>query len=270
MKKIAVALLSLTLISNAACADSSDVVATYSGGKVTSTEVMKHFQHILDKQKETMDKKFSDLDKQMQESLVRSFINVQLMNKEAEKLGIADSDSFKEKLKTAKNYMMQQELFELKTKDVMSQEAVDQEYKKLVKALKGQKEVKVSHILLDSEENAKEAKSKVIKSGNFEKVAKELSKDESSKVQGGSLGYITKGRLVPEFEEKAFSMKKNEVSNPVKTQFGWHIIKVHDIRDRQVPKQEQIENELKGKLANDAIKKYIEELEKNAKIELKI
>ena len=270
MKKLAIALLSATLISSAACADNSDVVATYSGGKVTSVEVMKHFQPILDRQNETAGKKFSELDQQMKETMIRNYINNKLLRKEAEDLGITKSQEFKDKMKNAETYLIQQELFELKTKDVVSDQAVSQEYDKLVKALKGQKEYKVSHILVDSEQAAKNAKSQVIKTGSFNKVAKELSKDEASRAQGGSLGYMPKGMLMPEFEEKMVSMKKNEVSNPVKTQFGWHIIKLHDIRNRKIPEKKQIENELKNKLANDAIRSYIQGLEKNANIELKI
>ncbi|MGC0371791.1 MAG: hypothetical protein DGJ47_000491 [Rickettsiaceae bacterium] len=270
MKKLAIALLSITLISNSACGESGEVVATYSGGKVTSQEVMDQFKFILDQQKENKGKKFTDLDKKFQEVLVKNYITMKLIMKEADKLGITKSAEFQERLKNTKKQLIQQEIFQLKSKDAITQAAVDAEYKKIVAMRKGQKEIEVSHILVDSEKLAKEIKGKVFKGNSFEKLAKQYSNDDISKVKGGNLGYISKNMMVPEFEEKVFAMKKNEVSNPVKTNFGWHVIKVHNIRDIKMPKQSEVENELRSKLANDAIRKYLDDLEKSADIELKI
>lgn len=268
MKKIAIALLLLTLVGNSACANNDDIVATYSGGKVSEGQVMSQFAPMLDKQPETKGKKFSDLDKKLQEALIKSYINMKLLRKEADNLGLTKTTDFKHKLENAENVLVQQTLFEHKTKDLITDKAVETEYQDFKNSLKGQKEIQVSHILVDSESKAKEVKEQ-LKSTSFEKLAEKYSKDEASKVKGGSIGYITKGRLVPEFEEKAFNMKKNEVSDPVKTNFGWHLIKIYDIRDIQIPEKKDIEQELKGKIANDAIMKYIDTLEKDAKIEIK-
>ncbi len=268
MKKIAIALLSMTLLGSSACANNDDIVATYSGGKVSVGQVMNQFEQMLDKQPETKGKKFTDLDKKLQEALIKSYINMKLLRKEADNLGLTKTADFKNKLENAENVLVQQTLFEYKTKDLMTDKAIETEYQNLKNSLKGQKEIQVSHILVDSESKAQEVKEQ-LKNTSFEKLAEKYSKDEASKVKGGNIGYITKGRLVPEFEEKAFAMKKDEVSSPVKTNFGWHIIKVSDIRDIQVPAKNDIEQEIKGKIAQEAIMKYVETLEKNAKIEIK-
>ncbi|MBY0534000.1 MAG: SurA N-terminal domain-containing protein [Rickettsiaceae bacterium] len=102
MKKVAIALLSVTLISSSACAENKDaenknIVATYSEGEVTSEQVMEQFKPMLDMQPENKDKKFSELDKNVQEMLVKGFINQKLFEKEAEKLGIRSSEEFKKK-----------------------------------------------------------------------------------------------------------------------------------------------------------------------------
>ncbi|GAB4162600.1 MAG: peptidylprolyl isomerase [Rickettsiaceae bacterium] len=270
MKKIAIVLLSATLLSSSACADNSDVVATYSGGQVTSEQVMQQFKPMLDMQTENKGKKFSEFDKNMQELLVRGFINQKLFEQEAEKQGIRKTEEFKKKLKLAEDQILQQELIERQLKLAVTDKLIDEEYNKLVKELKGQKEVKTSHILVDTEEKAKEIKKKLNKGGNFVDLARELSKDEGSKANGGELGYVRKGQLVPEFESKAFAMKKDEVSDPVKTQFGWHIIKVLDSRDIKAPTKEQAMGGLRSKLSREAIEKYISDLADKANIELKI
>ncbi len=275
MKKVAIALLSVTLISNSACAENKEaenknIIATYSEGEVTSEQVMEQFKPMLDMQPENKDKKFSELDKNVQEMLVKGFINQKLFEKEAEKLGIRSSEDFKKKVKAAESQLLQQELIERQLKTAVTDKLIDDEYNKLVKELKGQKEVKVAHILVDTEEKAKEIKKKLNKGSKFEDLVKEFSKDEGSKANGGELGYVMKGQLVPEFESKAFSMKQDEISDPVKTQFGWHIIKALDSRDVKIPPKEQALNGIKGKLSRDAIEKYITELSDKAKIELKL
>ena len=275
MKKVAIALLSVTLISSSACAENKDaenknIVATYSEGEVTSEQVMEQFKPMLDMQPENKDKKFSELDKNVQEMLVKGFINQKLFEKEAEKLGIRSSEEFKKKVKAAENQLLQQELIERQLKTAVTDKLIDEEYNKLAKELKGQKEIRVAHILVDTEEKAKEIKKKLNKGSKFEDLVKEFSKDEGSKANGGELGYVMKGQLVPEFENKAFSMKQDEISDPVKTQFGWHIIKALDSRDVKIPPKEQALNGIKGKLSRDTIEKYITELSAKAKIELKL
>ena len=275
MKKVAIALLSVTLISSSACAENKEaenknIVATYSEGEVTSEQVMEQFKPMLDMQPENKDKKFSELDKNVQEMLVKGFINQKLFEKEAEKLGIRSSEDFKKKIKAAESQLLQQELIERQLKTAVTDKLIDEEYNKLAKELKGQKEIRVAHILVDTEEKAKEIKKKLNKGSKFEDLVKECSKDEGSKANGGELGYVMKGQLVPEFENKAFSMKQDEISDPVKTQFGWHIIKALDSRDVKIPPKEQALNGIKGKLSRDTIEKYITELSAKAKIELKL
>ena len=270
MKKLAIVFLSVMLFTSSVLARGEQVVATYNGGKVNSDQVMEQFKPFLAMQPENKNKKFSELDKNTQELLVRGYINQKLFEKEAEKLGVRNSNGFKEKLKAAESQLLQQELIERHLKTAVTDKMVEEEYKKLVASLKGQKEVKVSHILVDTEEKAKEIKKKLNKGSKFETLVKAFSKDEGSKTNSGELGYVMKGQLVPEFESKAFSMKKGEISDPVKTQFGWHIIRVLDLRDVKIPSKEQAINGLKGKLSREAIEKYFTKLADQANVELKL
>ena len=104
-----------------------------------------------------------------------------------------------------------------------------------------QEEIHARHILLPTEDEAKAALARVKGGEDFAKVATELSKDPAG--DGGDLGWFTKDRMVPEFSEAAFKLKKGEVSEPVKTQFGWHIIKVEDTRTKTFPPFEQVKDQ---------------------------
>jgi peptidylprolyl isomerase/peptidyl-prolyl cis-trans isomerase C len=221
-------------------------------------------------QPETKGKKFSELDNNLQENLARTYVNGKLLEQEAKTSGIESSKEFQDKLNNLKAQMIQRELIEKYIKSAVTDKMVDEEYNKLVASLKAKEEVKVSHILVDNEKTAKDIKKKLNKGEKFAALAKTFSKDEGSKVNGGEIGYVTKGTLVPEFEDKALSMKVNEVSDPVKTQFGWHIIKVLDKRPAKIPSKEEALANIKAKLNREAVEKYIEDLTKKADIKLNL
>lgn len=251
--------LSATLLSSTALADR--VVAKYKGGEVTEDQIMAQFGPALNMQPENKGKKFSELDKNLQEMLVKGYINSKLLEKEADKMKIRDTEDFKTKIKAAETQILQQEVIERILKDKVTDAMVDAEYTTMVNNLKGKEEVKTAHILVDTEEKAKEIKKKLNKgSTNFAELVKEFSKDESSKATGGEIGYVVKGQLVPEYEEKAFTLKKNDISDPVKTQFGWHIIKMLDKRTVQVPTKEQALPSIRNKLSREIVEKYFGDL----------
>lgn len=268
MKRISLIFLSASLLANIAFADEDKIVATYKGGEVKESQVMLQFQPILAAQPGGKDKKFVDLDGNLQETLVRAYINVRLLEEEAKSSGIESSKEFQDKLSKVKDQMIQQELMESYVKSHITEKMINDEYDKLAANLKGKEEVKVSHILVETEKEAITIKSKLDKGENFVKLAKEMSKDEGSKLAGGEIGYITSGQLVPEFEEKALSMKINEISSPVKTQFGWHVIRVLDKRPAQIPPKEDALANIRNKLSREIIEKHFAELANKADIKI--
>lgn len=270
MRKLAIVFLSATLLTSSSFADKSQVVATYTGGDVTSAQIMEQFKPMLESQEEHKGKKFSELDKNLQEAIVKGYINQKLFEKEVEKLGIRNSEEFKKKVTAAEAQLLQQEFVEGYLKTAVTDKIVDAEYLTMIDKLKGQKEVKVSHILVDTEEKAKEIKKKLDKGSKFETLVTECSKCEGSKSNGGELGYVLKGQLVPEFESKAFSMKKDEISDPVKTQFGWHIIRVLDFRDVKIPSREEADSNIRSQLSREAMESYFAKLSDQANIQLKL
>lgn len=268
MKKLATLLLSATLLSGSAYADADKAVATFKGGEIKESEIMTQFKEVLSRDPNFKDKQFSDLDAKLQEGLVKAYVNTKLLTIDAKNSGLENSKEFQEKLTSMKEQMLQQKVIEDYLKKTVTDSMIDTEYNKLVEALKGKEEIKASHILVDSEEKAKEAKKKLSKGSKFEDVVKEFSKDDSTKAAGGVLGYFREGQVVPEFEKKAFAMKVGEISDPVKTQFGWHIIKVEDKRKVKAPSKDEAKQEVVSRLNREAVEKFFDELAKKYNLKM--
>ena len=150
-------------------------------------------------------------------------------------------------------------------KDAVTPEKLQQTYDLAAKADKPQTEIHARHILVDTEAAA-EAALKRIKAGeDFAKVAKEVSKDGGA--DGGDLGWFTKDRMIPEFADAAFKLNEGEVSDPVKTQFGWHIIKVEGKRQTTFPPFDQVKGQVEAFVVQQAQSQLIQQLRKDAKIE---
>jgi len=147
------------------------------------------------------------------------------------------------------------------TEDVLKQE--NEIFKKRV----GNTEYQLSHILVDTEDEAKKAAADLKKGAKFAKVAKSMSKDTGSKDKGGDLGWTIPAKFVQPLAEAVLQLKKGQVSAPVQTQYGWHLIKLENTRDLKLPPLEDMKASLENNLQQQAISKYIEELRGKAKIE---
>ncbi len=268
MKRTSIIFLSASLLASVAFADDDKILATYKGGEVKESQVMKEFQPLLANQPGVKDKKFSDFELNLQKTLVQGYIDAKLLEQEAAKSGIESSKEFQDKFDNIKKQMVNQELLERYVKANVTEQMINARYDKLIASLKGKEEIKVSHILVGSEKEAIKVKNRLNKGEKFAKLAKELSKDEGTKANGGEIGYVMSGQLVPEFDNKAFSMKINEISTPVNTQFGWHIITVQDKRPAKVPTKEEATANITSALGMEAIKKYVADLENKADVKI--
>ncbi|EEB36389.1 PPIC-type PPIASE domain protein [Anaerococcus hydrogenalis DSM 7454] len=152
------------------------------------------------------------------------------------------SDKFKETIKKDQIYQKHREWFE--KKNPVSDKDIKKYYDEHKDTLS---QVKASHILVEDENTAKEVKKKLDDGEDFAKLAKEYSKDTANSAKGGDLGYFTKDKMVKEFADKAFAMKKGEISDPVKTSYGYHIIKVEDKKDNPDALKEEISKALNDK-----------------------
>ena len=152
-----------------------------------------------------------------------------------------------------------------RAKAATTEEAEHKAYDEAAKAQPPVPEVHARHILLPTEDEAKAALARIKAGEDFAKVATELSKDPGG--EGGDLGWFTKDRMVPEFADAAFKMEPGEVSDPVKSQFGWHIIKVEGKRMKTFPPFEQVKDQAARYVAQKAQSDLVAKLHEAAKIE---
>lgn len=258
---------SVAVATNLYAGNKDTVVATYSGGEVKESDVLNHLKNFLG---DNAEKNYNSLGAEEKKSLVTEYVTSKLVDEEVKKQNIVDSEEYKKQMSRAGEQIARKVLIDKYIATVVTDQAITKEYEKFAKEMKGQKEVNTKHILVADEATAKDIKKKLDKGEKFADLAKKFSKDESSKVKGGEIGYTVRGTLVPEYESKAFSMKAGQVSDPVKSQFGWHIIELIDIRDAKIPSKEDAAPSIRQKMTMDAVQKYLHDLNTNAKLELKI
>lgn len=205
---------------------------------------------------------------QKRTSLLEFLIDNQLFAEAGEKAKLDQGPDFETRLAYLKRRALRELYFEKVIKGSVSDADARKIYDDQVKLLKPEEEVSARHILVETEEQAKELKAKLDKGADFAQLAKENSKDPGSKDDGGNLGYFGHGQMVPQFEEVVFKLKKGEVSDPVKTQFGWHLVKLEDSRTKQPPAFEIVKDRIAQSLLLQKAQKTATELRANAKIEI--
>jgi peptidyl-prolyl cis-trans isomerase C len=193
-------------------------------------------------------------------------IDLRLAAKKAEADKLTSTPEFDRKLAYYREKLAMEEMLSSVGKAATTEEAERKAYDEAAKAEPPQEEIHARHILLPTEDEAKKALARVKGGEDFAKVATELSKDPSG--NGGDLGWFTKDRMVPEFSDAAFKLKKGEISEPVKTQFGWHIIQVEDTRTKTFPPFEQVKDQAARYVSQKAEQDAVLQLHNAAKIEL--
>ncbi|AIW86566.1 MULTISPECIES: peptidylprolyl isomerase PrsA [Bacillus] len=241
MKKAMLALAATSVIALSACGtSSSDKIVTSKAGDITKEEFYNQMKTQAGKQvlnnmvmekvliknykvdEKEVDKKFDEMKKQVGDQF-DTLMKQQGLKEETVKNGVRAS---------------------LAQEKAIEKTITDKELKENYKP-----EIKASHILVKDEATAKKVKEELGQGKSFEDLAKQYSEDTGSKEKGGDLGYFTAGKMVKEFEDAAYKMKKDEVSEPVKSQFGYHIIKVTDI------KEQKPFDEVKGDIKKDLVQK---------------
>ncbi|MCY6485737.1 peptidylprolyl isomerase [Clostridium aestuarii] len=187
--------------------------------------------------------------------------------------GVENSEDFKEKIEGVKREILTQITIEKVIKAVeVTDKEVEEFYEANKEKFKTPETVAAKHILVETEESAKEISEKIKNGMAFEEAATEFSTCPS-KAQGGSLGKFGRGQMVPEFEEAAFSLEAGVVSEPVKTQFGYHLIKVEGKEESTVQAFDQVKDQLKNQLAQEKqstrYMEFVEELKGKYSTEIK-
>ena len=200
------------------------------------------------------------------EHLISYLADIIMVTQAADKKNLADNPDFKRRLAFLRSKLLMGYELQEEAKTALTDEALKQTYDEAVKSMSGQEEVRARHILVEGEDEAKAILEQLKGGADFAKLAKEKSKDPGA-AEGGDLGYFTKDQMVPEFADVAFKMYPGQLSNPVKTQFGWHVIKVEDKRIKQPPEFEKVKDQIEAYLARKAQSDFIAKLRQSAKVE---
>lgn len=194
-------------------------------------------------------------------------INVRLVQNRADASDVMESKEFAQELELSKQQIARNLFLQESVKDKVSDGDIKKAYKEYVSKIPDVEERRASHILLETQEKAQAVIDKLKTGETFEDLAKSVSIGPTGP-KGGDLGYFGKDDMVPEFGKAAFSMKKGDVSKePVQTQFGWHVIKVTDARQRPKPTLEQLKPTLQAELGREALDQQIQSWRDKASIE---
>jgi peptidyl-prolyl cis-trans isomerase C len=206
-------------------------------------------------------------DAQKKNLLVDYMIDLKVGAQAADAAKVADAPDFQRKLAYFRDKLLLDEYLEREAKKAVTPEAARALYEQTVKAMKPDEEVHARHILVDNEDDAKKIAARIKGGEDFAKVAAEASKDPGSKAEGGDLGWFTKERMVAPFAEAAFKLNAGQVSDPVKTQFGWHVIKVEEKRVKPVPTFDEMKDQVDQYITRKTQQDLILKLREGAKIE---
>src|SRR5579871_393328 len=200
------------------------------------------------------------------ENVLAFLIDMKIVAKAAEDKKIEDRPDFKARLAFTRSRLLMDNLLASEGKAATTDEAMKKVYDDAAKQISGEQEVHARHILVESEDDAKAIEAELKKGADFAELAKTKSKDPGAS-DGGDLGFFTKEQMVPEFANVAFSLEPGKISDPVKSQFGWHIIKVEEKRNRKAPDFEQVKPQIETYVTRKAQAEYVAKLRESAKVE---
>lgn len=240
--------------------DPSTVLAKIDGQEITAGDV----EIASDDLQQSMASMSED---QRRDYALNYLIDLKLAAKQAEKDKLGDSPAFKKRLAYLQDRAMMEELLQKEAKAAVTEDRLRKLYDDTAKNLKPEEEVHARHILVKTEEEAKKVEERLAKGEDFAKIANEVSQDPGSGKQGGDLGFFGRGQMVPQFEETAFKLEPGKVSAPIKTQFGFHIIKLEEKRTRPVPPFDQVRPQIENYVVRTAQQDLVLKLRNEAKVE---
>jgi peptidyl-prolyl cis-trans isomerase C len=200
------------------------------------------------------------------DNVLAFLIDLRIVAKAAEDKKVENSEDFKKRLAFTRSRLLMDSLLAAEGKAATTEEAMKKVYEEASKQITGEAEVHARHILVETEDEAKAVKAELDKGADFAELAKKKSKDPGS-ADGGDLGFFTKEQMVPEFSAVAFALEPGKISDPVKSQFGWHVIKVEEKRARKAPDFEQVKAQIETYVTRKAQADFVAKLRESAKIE---
>lgn len=236
------------------------IVAIIDGTKVTRADVIASAQTLPPQYQQQLDAIFP--------ALIDRLVDLTLLSNEGRKQNLQDDAEVKARVDQFTEQVIQEVVIRRHIETAMTEDAIKARYDKFVTDQPPQTEVHAQHILLASEGEAREVITQLAGGADFATLAKEKSTDPSAQQNGGDLGYFGPGDMVPEFERAAFALEKGQISkDPVKSQFGWHVIKVVDRREKTPPTLDQARGQIEELLSGELVTAYVTSLRSSATVE---
>jgi len=235
------------------------VAATVDGTEIYKEDVLVTIQKLGVKE--------ADLEK-VYPVVLNQLVTDKLMTAAVEKSGITKSDAYVAKKKELESQLAKTMLFEKIVSDKITEADLKKEYDKIKASNEGKKEARASHILVKTEEEAKQVIADLKKGADFAELAKQRSVDNTAE-KGGDVGYFAKGEIVEPFADAAFALKVGQYTvTPVQTELGWHVIKLVDLRDRKVPAFEDVEASLRSGVSQKMVLDTVKAMREKADIKM--
>ena len=246
-----------------ALAQSDTVVATVSGQSITEADVQMAVSEL--------DQQFAQLTpEQKRAAALSAIIEIRLMSEKAKASKLDQDENFKRKLAFLNERALHAQVIEKEISPKVTDEMLKARYDKEVAARPAAEEVRARHILVKTEEEAKEIIAKLDGGADFEALAKEKSSDPGSGANGGDLGFFAKGQMVPEFEAAAFALEPGSYTKtPVKSEFGFHVIKLEEKRTQPPVAFDQVKDQIRQLVFRDVYFDAVKQLRAGASVEIK-
>jgi peptidyl-prolyl cis-trans isomerase C len=242
-------------------ADPNQVVARVNGQDITRQMVLDSAADLPDQVRAQIDQVFP--------LLVKRYIGLQLLAEKGRADGLAEDPEVKKLVTEAENQAIRQVFIGRYLEQQITEAAIKSRYDQKLKENPPPEEVRAAHILVEKEEDAKAIIDQIAGGADFAALAKEKSTDKGSGAQGGELGWFAKNVMVKEFADAAFAMQPGDVSKaPVKSQFGFHIIKLEERRTQPAPTLDSMREQIRAELAEETVQALVTTLRKEAKVEV--
>lgn len=198
--------------------------------------------------------------------LLQFMIENELMAGASEKEDLDKADTFEKRVAYHKRRALRDAFFDMNITGAVKESEAKKIFEEKIAKMKPEKEIKARHILVGTEDEAKEIKAQLEGGTDFAKLATEKSKDKNA--EGGDLGFFTRGQMLKPFEDAAFALDVGKISDPVKTSFGWHIIVVEEKRDQKLPSFDDVKEPIMSQLLVQKAQVVVSGLREKAEIEI--
>lgn len=244
-----------------------EILARVNGKNFYESQITERLDRVFASIPQERRPQIRDIPQTAIQTLIMDIAAEEELNRRVKKSGVKNSAEVKDKVQSYEQQITRELFLEKAAKESITDQQIQEKYELLARELGGKEEAHIKHILVKTEREARRAVRKLY-SQSFEQTAKDMSIDKATAVRGGDLGYVLPEHLVKEFSDVAFGLKKGSISKPVKTQFGWHIIKLEDKRPAQAAPLASIKDQIVKELSKQAMQEYIANLTQEITIEI--